>query len=220
MNEKLDWKTIFLFRNMSPERIQSALGDATFEIREYRTGDTVYSHDRFAAALGIVLSGMLDICRQKDGKTIRINRLNKGDTFGAAALFGEVSDYPTHIVASTDAEVLFFEQCEVERLLRGDTDIAMNYIAFLSDRIRFLNRRIAGFSAPDTESKVACFLLQNTHESTLFVKNYSRLAETLSMGRASLYRILDNLVEKDILERDKSKIFIKNRTELERISKR
>ncbi len=220
MKENFAWDTLFLFRGLSKERIDSLLGDAVFTEKRFSASETVYSHDRFASALGFVYSGTLDVVRQKDGRRVRINRLSSGDSFGAAALFGEISDYPTHIIAATNAEILFFEQKEVERLLRADADVAMNYIAFLSDRIRFLNRRVLGFSAPDSESKVACFLLQNAKDGVYSVKNLTRLAEALSMGRASLYRILDALTEKAVIRRDKNTIFIINLLELERISKR
>ena len=79
----------------------------------------------------------------------------------------------------------------------------MSYIAFLSQRIRFLNRKIDSFTAPSAREALLRHLLEIHRDGAAEITGgYSQLARTLNIGRASLYRALDALEAEGCIRRD------------------
>lgn len=216
MAQPLSFSDFFLFRGLSEEEKEAFLkkGDKL----SFLSNEPIYSDKTDRRALGILLSGKAEV-RRIGESTVLLNRLEVGDIFGVASLFGESEPFPTEIVAIKSAECLFFSESAVRKLLESSPKAAMNYIAFLSDKIRFLNQKVAGFSAKNTEARLAAFLLSNEKDGVIVLKNLSKAATVLSVGRASLYRALDSLVEAGAIQKEGSQIVIKNKTYLERIKK-
>ena len=83
----------------------------------------------------------------------------------------------------------------------------MNYVRFLSDRIRFLNSKIATFTADSAKSKLMRYLvsqaeLQNNPEGNVVLPvSCQKLAESLNIGRASLYRAFEQLENDGLIRR-------------------
>ena len=209
----------FLFRGFSDEKRRALKDRLIFKVASYTEGETVFSPGKSERLLGYIASGTVNVYRNTAENSVLLNRLFAGDSFGASALFGEEDTFPTHLVAKNDVTILFISQKDLETFLFSCPEAAMNYIAFLSDRIRFLNRRIRGFAAGSTEEKVACFFLENEKNGAVSLKNLSQLASSLSLGRASLYRVIDAMTERGVIDRDQNTIIIKNKSELERITK-
>ena len=88
-------------------------------------------------------------------------------------------------------------------LIRREPCVAENYVRFLTGRIRFLNRRIAAFTAGAAPRKVARYLWERRQGdgSVPLPDNMVALAASLDMGRSSLYRALDTLEAAGCLER-------------------
>jgi hypothetical protein len=77
--------------------------------------------------------------------------------------------------------------------MREDSEAAFNYIRFLTDRVRFLNKKIDGLVAEGAVASLRHYLLQNAAASgdRRIVRpagSLSALAEQLNIARASLYR--------------------------------
>lgn len=169
-------------------------------------GDCVYSAHSFRRSIGFVLSGELAVTK---GENLLLNRLGKGACFGVAALFNPAERYVTTITAQKASQVVFITAEELEGLFAAQPVTAVNYITFLSQRIQFLNRKIDTFTAPTAEVGLAIYLL--THEEGGMVKvseGFAKLAKELGMGRASLYRSLDQLGEAGVLTRSQREIII------------
>ena len=93
-------------------------------------------------------------------------------------------------------------------MLVSYTELALNYIKFLSGRIEFLNLKIDAFTATDAAQKLSLYLYNSTSEET---KNLTELAKRLNMGRASLYRAVEALEKEGIIEKNGKKITVKHR---------
>jgi len=89
----------------------------------------------------------------------------------------------------------------------------------LSDKIRFLNRKIAFFTSGSTEKKLAGYILSLPIENNT-VKldmNMSKLASSLDIGRASLYRAFESLEENCFITRENNLIKITSPEEFKKI---
>ena len=125
------------------------------------------------------------------------------------------------IYATRRAEVAFITHDELVNLIDAIPTIALNIIKFQNDRIAFLNKKIETFSAGSVEEKLACYILSEykKYGNCELPLNRMKTADKLGVGRASLYRALDSLVESGIIELETKKIYIIDPIGLERMTK-
>lgn len=163
--------------------------------------------------LGILQKGSAKIfCVSETGNGLPVRKLKEGDIFGAASLFGEWDAECSHIVSAEVSSVYYISQDDFKTILRRFPQVSENYITYLSDRIRFLNRRINTFTAGNTEMIIMEFLYSNCDSDGVFELNFkiSEFARRLNIGRTSLYRSIESLEEKGIIKRNKN-VFIVNK---------
>ena len=135
-----------------------------------------------------------------------------------ASLFGERCG-STYVEAKENCTYACITQECVEELLKSDIGFTKNYICFLSDKIRFLNKKIAFFTSGSAEKKVAGYILSLPMENNTvrLEMNMSKLAQNLDIGRASLYRAFDSLEESCFISRDNNIIRISSPEEFRKI---
>lgn len=186
------------------------------EIAVYQTGKQISLNDKIA----VILKGSVTVTGQADEKRLLIRILGVGSVSGVASLFADTHSAVSTLTAQKVTEALIIPHETVEALIEKNPVFAMAYIRFLTSRIRFLNERIRAYTVDSTEAKLALHLLianeSNIGKIELPV-SLSTLANMLDMGRASLYRALDTLTEKGIIERVGKIIIIKDNDALRQI---
>ena len=207
----------FLFSGLTDKEAEKAEALADAHVYRYAAGENVTVAGCAFPFLGLLLSGGLCVNRAGEPRRVILNLLRPGDTFGVASLFGGEGSFPTTVTASADSSVLLLRQENVERLLAEIPEAARAYIAFLSDRIRFLNRRIDSFAGRTTEEKVAAFLLRAEGSEARLPVSRQALASVLGLGRASLYRALGSMEEKGLIRVSRNQIEILNAEKLKKL---
>jgi CRP-like cAMP-binding protein len=217
ISEELIFSTPFIFANMSRTSIQSAIEMSECRLEKYNAKEKIFDTVDFERSIVFILAGEVSVY---SGKTL-LSTLSAGDSFGAAALFDdEVQEFPTTIYAKSDSVLMMISQEKLELLIKSFPQISLNYIKFLSQKIRFLNAKIDSFSSTDTEEKTIKFLLSHAEDGRMKTPlNMTQISCSLSMGRASLYRILAKLEDIGAIEKTKSGIFIKDKNKLKNILK-
>ncbi len=220
INETLIFSSPFIFKGMDSASVRSALEMSEYRLEFYRAGEKIFDCESFEHSIAFILDGEISVYRAHSEKKTLLTRLRQGNSFGAAALFGADEAFPTAIYAKRDSEIMFIRQPQMELLVRTFPQIAINYIEFLSSRIRFLNDKIDSFASRSAEEKTAKFLLSNCEENKLCsTLNMTQISSTLGIGRASLYRILNTFEEAGAIERSDSDILIKDKEILKNILK-
>ena len=203
--------SIFLFNNCNFFEINK-----TFKIienlilREYGPATTILSDETEAIGIGIILSGNATINSDSKVSSTPLRTLSEGNIFGAASLFNN-GRYTTTVIAATKCKVAYIPLEVVTTLCKKNSVIAMNYIKFLSDRISFLNKKVSIFTKGSTEAKLAYYIAELCDAKNATAEldiSYSKLAETLGIGRASLYRSLDKMCENRIIDRTSKSITV------------
>ncbi len=201
----------FFFRNARPGTVARAAEMAT--VREYGAGEIVYSETEFERRLGVVLSGRVEVKKER----FVMNVLEPGSVFGVAAVFNDEVEYVTTLTAAGNARILFISQRQLQNLMDMDFTVTENYIRFLTGRILFLNRKIDGLVMNGAAKSLMHWLLQNRVSegsgSYADIKSFSRLAGMLHMSRSSLYRAMDELETEGCIHKDGRRIFITEKTE-------
>lgn len=214
-------KNTFLFKNIDKQTIDSLLTIIPSEEKDYLKGDTIYSPNDYEKKIGFVLHGECLICRKSAGSVVPLNVIKEFDSFGIVAVFSSRTNFPTIITAKTSCTILFFSESALRSLIEKEPKLSMNIIDFLTEKIDFLNDKIAAFSSGTVEEKLASYIysLSNKYNSLKFDFNKKRSSEALNCGRASLYRAISILESEGYIAFENKKILITDLEGLERIIK-
>ncbi len=178
---------------------------------QFKKGDIIYSADKFPDAIGYILSGKAEAVTN-NSHNLLMRTFESGSCFGVAAIFGGGERYVSTVTAKSDTAVQFITESQLKSIFLNYPVTALNYIDFLSSKIRFLNNKLSVISCGSTEDTVLKHLISSADSNnTLIPKSMTSLAKTLGIGRASLYRSLENLEREGIISRENNIIkVIKN----------
>ena len=192
----------FLFQG-AEELLSDALA---LGAERFSRGETICDPATAERALGIVLEGRAEAVAPTRERAV-LAAFGPGDTFGAAALFGG-EGYVSRIRAVTGCTVLLLPEALLRQWFARCPRMAVNYIAFLSGRVRFLNGKIAIFTQDSAQHRLYRWLRANCDETGCLPEKLSmtKLAATLSMGRTSLYRAMEELESAGLIVRDGKRI--------------
>ena len=212
---------LFLFSGMDKETLSGIFAKAETDIGSFSRSDIIYSPSEYEKKIGFVISGKCEIRRTKsEGGTVVLNILSRYDSFGALAVFSECGEYPTEVYAAKNSEIMFISKDTVFSLINAYPAVAMNVIRFLSDRITFLNKKIATFSGTKVEDRLASYLVSEYEKhGSSFTFNCKKSSEAINAGRASVYRALETLCNEGIILFANKKINILCPDGLKEISK-
>lgn len=198
-------KDLFLLKGLSEEEKREVISSFPPSVT-YKKGAEIYTNDKFDKAMVIILSGRADALDERLLK----KSFCEGDSFGVAALFGNEGGYISRIVAKSDCTVLFIDEAMLRQIFTYYPVTAVNYITFLSGKVRFLNRKITLFTCKSVSARLYQYLSENANDKNeIEIDNMSKLARLTSIGRTSLYRAVDELIEGDMIEKSGSKFIIK-----------
>lgn len=193
---------LFLLKNLSHNESKNII--SLFEKSvNFKKGEIIYSANIFPNALGYILKGKAEaIADNSDGVVMK--SFSKGDIFGAAAIFGNDDKYISTVIAKSDMEILFISEETLNDIFLQYPITAVNYINFVSDRIRFLNKKLNIISCNSAEDAVFKYLtsIKNSDNTVKIPVNMTRLSKMLSIGRATLYRSFDNLESSGKIKRE------------------
>ena len=207
-----------LFKGVSRETIEKFLVGDSISVCSYEQKVTIHSDENEDTRVGIVLSGIIEISSLNSAHKVLIKTAGRGSIFGIANLYTDSSALPSAISAKTNAQVIMISREAFKSMLESDITLMRNFLAFLGHKIVYLNKKIASYTAGNTEQKVAYFLSENAVDCLVTTDmSYSDIAVMLDIGRASLYRAFDSLEAEKIIERDGKTIKIINRQKLRKI---
>lgn len=117
------------------------------------------------------------------------------------------------LVMSTLERGAFFTEELVAELLDDCPAFRRSYIAYLSERIHFLSRKVEGLTAPKVTGKLSRWLLESGREEVSCPA--TELSRRLDVSRASLYRAFEELERAGAIRRAGKTIVILDRRVLE-----
>ncbi len=204
-------KNLFLFKNTDFEGICNKYSlEERITVRDYDDGEEILSADEAVKGIFIVIEGKGKIISVSKKHEAPLRNLTVGDTFGAASLYGSGASHRTKVIAVGHLCAAVLPLATVTELIENESEIALNYVRFLSDRVGFLNRKIAAFSAGSAEEKLALYLLSLPFEngSCILRESYTDIAKMLDTGRASLYRSIEAFEQNGIIHRDGRTVYL------------
>lgn len=204
-----------IFAELTEETIATYVLEEHTEIKTFSAKQIAYSSSTDRVRIGILLSGKARV--ETDAQAL-LKSLRVGELFGIANLYAEDEPFPTSIVTTAEAKILFLDGDAVKRLIEEVPSVRRAYLAFQSGRIVYLNRKIATLTAGSAERRLAVFLLEYEQDGVFTPPcPMNRLAELLGIGRASLYRAIDALCAEGLIEKQGKTIYLRNKDALLRL---
>ena len=204
-------ENFFLFKGLEEKEKKNIIKGFNAPL-SFKKGDIIYSATQFPDAIGYVVSGEA-VAVTNNGHNVHMRTFEKGACFGVAAIFSGNENYVSTITAKSDSQILFISETELRNIFLENPKTAINYIEFLSGKIRFLNTKLSVISCGCAEDTVLKYLISvaDSDNNAKIPKSMTLLAKTLGLGRATLYRSLDNLERDGIILRENNNIkVIKN----------
>lgn len=189
---------MFLFKGVTEKLDFSCIGETV----TFKKGEEIYSEKNYRRALAVLIKGKAAAIETSEGGALCL--FQSGSVFAAAAVFCNKENFVSNIVAKTDCEILFISEEELTKIFTAYPKTAVNYIAFLNQKIRFLNQKISVYSSASAEAKVLKYFSEHSGEKC----NFSFVADTLKIGRTSLYRALHALEEKNLIKQENGKVCV------------
>lgn len=210
-----EWERIAgctLFQGVGEAVVTRALEDTRSQLVALSKGDVVFDAYDYRNCLGVVLAGTIAVTKPT-GSRYMMAALARGSLFGAANLYDNDTDVVTVLTASSDCRIVFFPKELLETLMGEVHDVALNYIRFLTGRVRFLNDKIQGLVSASAEAALKQYLLHNAVVcgKKCIVRpagSIASLAEALNIGRASLYRAFQALQQTGVIRKNGKEIEI------------
>lgn len=200
-----------------PENLLESILFPGCRMADYEAGEPIRQYKE-PPVLCILTAGSASVHTPGEGSECLLRVLHAGDVFGVATLFA-ASPAVTRVTAEQPTRVLIVSESAVQALLSASPAFVMNYIAFLSDRIRFLNRRLSCLGAGSAARRLAAWLDTATPDGTEDCElslPFSRMTELLGISRASLYRALDELEADGYIVRSGKHITLPDRERMRR----
>ncbi len=207
----MDYSGFFLLKGLNENEIKQITDEFCNPVK-FKKGEIIYSDTVFNNAIGFIVKGRAFAVSNNQNKTY-LQSFSENMCFGVAAVFGSNKNYISTISAQTDCEVLFITEPKLQQIFENHPKTAINYITFLSDKVRFLNNKLSVISCSSAEDTVLAYL-QNSANCDGYAKipkNMTLFAKMLGLSRASLYRVLDALEQNGNILRENNKLkVIKN----------
>lgn len=195
-----------LFSKLDLNEIKSGL-----EIVCAKKGETIMAQKKFRRCLVYILKGSASVFKiGLDGRKNVINSFYEGDVFGMATLFYEEAEYPSEITAEKDLRLAVFSKEIIEKAFSENPEFAKAYVVLLSEKIHFINKKLAAFLEGEASEKLLRWLINVSGGEREFTLpcSVSKIAEMLGIGRASVYRAFDSLTEREIIIKEGKNIVI------------
>lgn len=201
----MEYNNLFIFKNLSQKEIKE-ISITLPEAVHFKKGDIIYSKTDFRGAIGFIINGSAFAVSNNQNELL-LNKFEKNMCFGAAAVFGGGENYVSTVIAKTDTEILFITEEQLKIIFKSYPQTAINYIAFLSDKVRFLNTKLCVISCISAEDTLLKYLSTVTDADgyAQIPKNMTLFSKMLGVSRASLYRALDKLIENGNILRENKK---------------
>jgi CRP/FNR family transcriptional regulator len=205
-----------LFAGMSEEQLKQIYRYSVE--RSYAKGSFIFFEGDPGEGFHFVISGKVKIVRgSDDGREHTIKILQPGDVFAEVLLFTALP-YPATAVAAENSRVGMIKNSDLEKLILTNSQLALQLIKTLSQRLLYAQRKIKDLALNDVMSRTAETLAglardhgqRNDKGHIVILLDMSRqeLANLVGTTRETVTRSLSSLKRDRLIDFDGRRITI------------
>jgi len=193
---------LWVFANLKAEEM-AALAQAALR-KTYKKGQVVFSQGDPANQMFLLKVGRVKLGKlTAEGNEITLDFRKAGDFLGESMLI-EDADYPLTALCLEDTQTCGFTKAAFEKLILENSNIGLQVIKNLSNRIAWLTERVGSFSLTNLEDRLYQVLTQVAREhgvkssrgfSIQFALSHEELGFLVGAHRVSITKALKALKE-------------------------
>jgi CRP/FNR family transcriptional regulator len=215
-----------LFAGMSEDQLKQ-IHRYSIE-RSYSKGSFIFQEGDPGEGFHFVISGKVKIVKgSDDGLEHTIKILQPGDVFAEVLLFTTLP-YPATAVAAENSRIGMIKNSDLEKLILTNSQLALQLIKALSQRLIYAQRKIKDLALNDVMSRTAEILVslardhghrdEKGHITLLLDMPRQELANLVGTTRESVTRSLSSLKRDNVIDFDGRRIIILEPEKLQSLS--
>ena len=122
-----------MFYSMTKEEILNFFKDTYYQVKSFSLNDIIALEGEECVAIGIILSGSVDVKRMLSNKIIQMTSFGPGHFFGEVIIFSDVNKYPATVISSSKSEVLFISRENFKQFTYTHPDFLEMFLRDLSN---------------------------------------------------------------------------------------
>lgn len=206
-----------IFQNITEEDAESVLKCLSAVKKQYKKGETIFHAGEKARAMGLVVSGAVEIVRDDYwGNRQILGKARPGELFGESYACMPDEIFMISAIASEDTEVLFMEVGKILTTCSSACEfhsrLIHNLLYILAGKNLMLTRKIDHMGKRSIREKVMAYLSfqAEMHRSNTFEIPFNRqqFADYLAIDRSALSAELSRMQKDGIIEYEKSRFMI------------
>ncbi|KXG74331.1 Crp/Fnr family transcriptional regulator [Thermotalea metallivorans] len=210
-------KHIPLFSQLNDKSLEK-IASITVE-KKYRKGTIIFMEGDPGEAIFFIKSGKVKISKtSSDGRELILNIYGSGDVFAEVTIFNDVK-YPATAEVVEDAVIGVVMNRELEELVKGDADLALQIIKILNKRLYMAQMKLKQMALSDTYVRTAQMIIKLAQEhgveknSVIELKlelSRQELANMIGTARETVSRALSQFKKEGSIDISGKKIIVKN----------
>lgn len=179
----------------------------------YQKGQYIMRSEEAFTDVFFILSGNIKVeCLTEHGKVFLVDELSQNEFVGKFSYMYE-QYLLCDIKATSDACLLKINQ-DIFHKLQSNPDFLKIFLFKTSKRIYYMYKKLMMKNIFSLEEIFAFHLLKYSENDRFEFQNISALCDVFSISRKGLYNVLNTLVKKNYIKKDKNSISIINKKQL------
>lgn len=215
-------RKIPLFANLTEEEMQRVKAELRF--KQFNRRDVVLQKGGLGDSLLFLLSGQLQVMDvTEDGRAIGLRMLSEGDFFGEIAIINS-STRSASVVALSNVLVAFLPSATALHLFAHSPNVANMILRHLAGKIQRDSEFRALLSINNTSRRIYAFielskkLVPGNMEIIENLPTHQDIAMMINTSRETVTRVLLQLAQQGIVEKDLHKLIIRKPAELQKLA--
>jgi CRP-like cAMP-binding protein len=211
------WARTRFGRELQPDAIEEITESAT-RLRRHR-GEPLFRQGAEAHFFYVLEQGRVKLTQlTADGELVLLRLVVPGEAFGGVAALGQRT-YPVSAEAAEDCVAWSWNGRTMDRLLRRHPQLAMNFIAFLAERLHDMQARYEELATEQVEQRLARTLLRLVQRTGRRVEggvlvdvrlSRQELAEMTGTSLFTVSRILNRWQEAGVIQLRRQRILVRH----------
>lgn len=184
----------------------------------YKKGSTIFFENDLGDGFYLIAEGTIKVYKMNaSGKEQTLHILERGETFGEAAVF-QGKSFPANADALSAAKVLYFPKKDFVHLIQQKPLISMHMLALLAMRLRKFTKQIETLSLKEVPQRLADYLLILVEENGKNIRlpiSKGQLASLLGTAPETLSRIFNQFSSEGLIDIQGKEIVVLDKEGLE-----
>jgi len=201
-----------LFTGLEEKEIFELLNSVNYMERQYAKGAAILNQGNTYTSLYIILQGeCVGEMLSPTGKVLHIEVLRPPVPIAPAVIFSAQRTLPVSIISRTRCTMLIIPKNGLLSMCTANKKLLNNLLSVISDRFVFITEKLHSIQFSSIKEKILHYftdLPQSPSGIRKIPVSYENLAQLFGIARPSLSRVLSQMEEEGVIERDNRNIRI------------